>query len=234
MNLQAKVVPIPEVTDAQIERMLALMNAHYENVSDYSFRTDLARKNWVIILEDGAGIQGFSTQSLSQMTIQGTPVRLLFSGDTIIDQQHWGSPALSIAWGRMMLSLLADDPSLPLYWILTSKGYKTYRFLPVFFKEYYPHSERTPPDFAHRLLTTYCKAQYGPRFDPVRWIIRAENSGQRLRPGLADITPSRRRNRDVLFFESSNPGHARGDELACIAQFHPKNLTPFIRRWLAE
>jgi hypothetical protein len=54
-----------------------------------------------------------------------------------------------------------------------------------------------------------------------------------LRTGIAEITPGRRHNRDIAFFEGQNPGHALGDELACIARFCPENLTPFIRKWLA-
>jgi hypothetical protein len=36
----------------------------------------------------------------------------------------------------------------------------------------------------------------------------------------------------VEFFQKLNPGHAQGDELVCLARFHPDNLTPYIRRQL--
>jgi len=43
-----------------------------------------------------------------------------------------------------------------------------------------------------------------------------------------------RRIRDphVAFFQQQNSGHARGDELVCLARFHPDNLKPYIRRQL--
>ena len=56
-----------------------------------------------------------------------------------------GSLALPVAWGRLMLSLEEVGAGQHLYWLLTSKGYKTYRFLPVFFNEFYPcFSSPTP------------------------------------------------------------------------------------------
>jgi hypothetical protein len=36
----------------------------------------------------------------------------------------------------------------------------------------------------------------------------------------------------VAFFQKLNPGYAQGDELVCLARFHPDNLTPYIRRQL--
>jgi len=86
-------------------------------------------------------------------------VKILFSGDTVIDKRHWGSMALPIAWGRLMLSLSPASSNAGFYWLLTSKGYKTYRFLPVFFREFYPRYDAQTPEFERVLLASAAAAR---------------------------------------------------------------------------
>ena len=131
-----------------------------------------------------------------------------------------------------MLSLCAAHPASELYWLLTSKGYKTYRFLPVFFHEFYPCFASQTPPFEKALLEGVASQRFGQRFDPATGILRAEAGAQRLRDGIAGIDASRLRDPHVAFFQNRNPGHARGDELVCLARFHGDNLKPYIRRQL--
>jgi hypothetical protein len=57
-------------------------------------------------------------------------------------------------------------------------------------------------------------------------VIRAAATGDRLRPGVADLTPQRLRDPHVRFFVERNPGHAGGDELCCLAPITRENFTP--------
>src|SRR5689334_8795057 len=137
MKLKGLLLPTPAVTDAQREAMFALMDRYYENITPASFATDLAEKQWVILLLDpqSGEVCGFSTQVLLDAAIAGRPIKALFSGDTIVARDRWGDPALAHVWGRLALSLIDALPETDLYWFLISKGYKTYRFLPLFFGE---------------------------------------------------------------------------------------------------
>ena len=56
-------------------------------------------------------------------------------------------------------------------------------------------------------------------------MIRATAGQCSLRAGLADITPERMADRDVRYFQERNPGHARGDELCCLAPLTRANFT---------
>jgi hypothetical protein len=205
---------------------------HYDGVSGERFLADLRAKQWVILLTDHGKLCGFSTQVLFDHCLAGRRARVLFSGDTIIDKDYWGSLALPLAWGRLMLSLHAAEPAAGLYWLLTSKGYKTYRFLPVFFHEFYPCCTGETPAFEKALLASVASEKFGKRFDPGTGILRAEPGAQRLREGLAEIDGQRLRDPHVAFFQRMNPGHRRGDELVCLARFHPDNLKPYIKRQL--
>ena len=154
MRLAARLVSAAEVTPRQRDEMFLLMQRHYDNVHRQVFEADLAEKRWVILIgdPDTDRLCGFSTQSLRDVVVAGRPVKTLFSGDTIISREHWGDHALSHTWGRLALALIDAHPDAELYWFLISQGYKTYRFLPVFFREYYPRHDAETPAWARAIL----------------------------------------------------------------------------------
>lgn len=232
MNLESQTLLVGDLDSNCIDQMQRLMQAHYEGVSEHQFLADLSGKHWVILLRDQGRLCGFSTQVLMDHTAGARRVKILFSGDTIIDKSHWGSMALPIAWGRLMLSLCAAHPEAELYWLLTSKGYKTYRFLPVFFHEFYPRCNTPIPALENALLTSIALARFGGRYDAATGILHAEPGAQRLREGVAEMDARHLRDPHVAFFQERNPGHERGDELVCLARFCADNLKPYILRQL--
>ena len=62
-------------------------------------------------------------------------------------------------------------------------------------------------------------------FTDANGIVRFRNATP-LRRGVAEITEERLRDPLIAFFARANPGHANGDELACITEVPPANLTP--------
>ena len=232
MNLESQIVAVNELRVDDIAQMCRLMQAHYEGVTERQFVADLKAKQWAILLRHQGCLCGFSTQVLFDHVFEGGVIKILFSGDTVIEKSHWGSMALPVAWGRLMLSLLRTQPDVELYWLLTSKGYKTYRFLPVFFQNFHPCCNTEPPAGGKELLQSIATHRFGNRYDPVSGILRAEPGNQRLREGIAELDDRRLRDPHVAFFQQRNPGHKQGDELVCLARFHPDNLNPYIRRQL--
>src|SRR5262245_5926082 len=108
MSLEARVISETELSCDQREAMFTLMMRHYDNVHRDVFEADLAEKDWVILLEDTTddSLQGFSTQVLLDADVADRHVRVLFSGDTIVDNEHWGSSALAVAWGKLAFAVL--------------------------------------------------------------------------------------------------------------------------------
>lgn len=230
--LTSEISSINALRDRDKSRMFELMRTYYENVDSDVFDRDLQRKDWAILLRDSGVIQGFSTQQLLTKCISGKEVRLMFSGDTVIEHHHRDSLALPIAWGRMMLDILSQSPSSPLYWLLISKGYRTYRYLPVFFKDYFPRPNRPLSDLESDILKAFTGDLFNGHLDRTTWVLRSSEKSQRVRPGVADITEEKRKKPDIAFFETLNPGHAMGDELICLSRFDERNLNPFILRKL--
>jgi hypothetical protein len=232
MKLESQIVLVRDLQKDCIARMQELLRQHYEGVAESQFLADLRAKNWAILLFDAGRLCGFSTQVLFEHSLAERCVKVLFSGDTIIEKKHWGSLALPVAWGRLMLSIAESHPGKPLYWLLTSKGYKTYRFLSVFFYQFYPCYKSATPSFEKALLESVAGKRFGNRFDPEAGVLRAGNGAQKLKSGIADLNEARLRDPHVAFFQQRNPRHAEGDELVCLAPFHPGNLKPYIRRQL--
>lgn len=234
-KLAARVRAIDDVTAEERAAMYALMAEHYANVAPERFAADLAEKQWVLqVLDVGGNIRGFSTQRLISVGIGGRRAYALFSGDTIVHRDDWGQTALTQQWGRFALGLMARYADEPFYWFLISKGYKTYRFLPVFFHEFYPRYDCPTPSSVQALLSAFAGAKFGPAFDALRGVIAADRYGCRLRPGVAEVTPGRLQDPHVRFFQERNPGHAQGDELCCLAPLTPENFTAAAYRVIGD
>src|SRR5258708_11494703 len=227
MALVGKLIPVPRVTQIQRDAMFALMDRHYLNVSRDRFDADLDEKDWVILLCDRSTqeVGGFSTQMLLDADADGRPIRALFSGDTIVDRERWGDSALSHVWGRLALSLIDRLDTIELYWFLISKGYRTYRFLPVFFPEFYPRHDRPTPGCASAVIDALARRKFPNGYDAHAGVVRAGTDKDRLRAGVADLTAERLRDPHVRFFAARNPGYADGDELCCIAPLTRANFT---------
>ncbi len=216
--MEARVVRRQELGQDQVGAMLRLMDLHYDHVHPDSFCRDLALKDHVILLEQDGRIVGFSTQKM--LTVNGT--RAVFSGDTIIHRDHWGSPRLSQEFARFFLPLGEEEP---LYWFLISKGYKTYKFLPTFFQVFHPRQGVPTPPQARALIDAFATALYPGDYDPVGGVIRYRQQKDCLKPEFLDL-PERSDDPDWLFFLERNPGYRRGEDLACLARLHRDNLRP--------
>lgn len=236
MKLTGRLVRMSDVTSEQRDAMFALMERYYENVKRVNFEADLDEKHWIIQVHDAqtGKLCGFSTQMLLDVEVEGRPVKALFSGDTIVARDYWGDSTLAQVGGRLALSLLEAFPEAELYWFLISKGYKTYRFLPVFFHEFYPRPETPTPAWAWAIVDALGRSKYPTSYDPATGIVRASPSADRLRAGVADITRERLRDPAVRFFVERNPGYARGDELCCLAALTRANFTPAAYRVLGQ
>jgi hypothetical protein len=191
--------------------MFALYTAYFATSDRVTFERDLAEKEWVILLGDDDGaIAGFST--LMRMHVGDATI--FFSGDTIVARHRWGTYDLPRLWGRHVFSLAADNA----YWFLISSGFRTYRYLPLFFRDFYPRNAAMKP-----LLDTIATTKFGESYDPRTGVIRLATPAP-LRAGLSD-PELRMSNPHVRFFVEANPGHADGDELACLVRIDVANLT---------
>ncbi|HWI60923.1 MAG TPA: hypothetical protein VNT75_03695 [Symbiobacteriaceae bacterium] len=210
--------------------MYNLLTRYFAGVTRTRFEQDLAEKDWVILLEAGSEIVGFSTLKFTRTTIDGQPVIAVFSGDTIVARESWGESELPRLWIRHVLSVTAGEQAR-VFWFLISSGYKTYRFLPVFFREFYPVFDRETPAWVKRLTDQLAADKFGDQYDAAAGVVRFREATP-LQEGVAEVTERRLKDPHVAFFVRANPGHAVGDELVCLCELTPANLTAAGRRML--
>ena len=198
--------------------MYALFETYFDGTDRSRFDADLDEKDGVILLRDGASIRGFSTF----LWLREEKFIAFFSGDTIVDRDYWGETVLSRMWARTAFAEADRNPGAKVYWFLISSGYKTFRFLPVFFREFYPRPDAATPPHIRSILDRLGARKFGEQYED--GIVRFRHATP-LRRGVAEITPERLRDPDVAFFARANPRHASGDELACLTEVTRTNLT---------
>lgn len=227
------VVPVTALTPAERRSMLSLMHEHYQGVRDEVFAAELAEKEAVVMLRHGNQVIGFSTLKVVRSYVHSIPVTAFFSGDTVVRTQAQGYSELARLWSRHVFACAAEarahDPERRVYWLLISAGYKTYRFLPLFFRRFLPAHDRPADPFDALAANTLAERRYGTSYDAASGVVRLPHPTP-LRPGVAEPSAARRRDPHVAFFLGANPGHALGDELVCLTELHPDNLTRAGRR----
>ncbi len=228
--MKGRLVRRQDLTGAEREAMYGLLAGHFEGVTRERFGADLAEKSWALLLEDEGVLRGFSTLLLYESSPPGEEVcTVVYSGDTIVDPSAWGSAALPRCWIDAVRRLREEHPKGRLWWLLLTSGYRTYRFLPVFWKDFWPRWDTpTPPEVRTR-LAFLAREKVGGLYREEEGIVRFPEP-QRLRGELAEVPEGRLADPHVSFFLEKNPGWAEGDELACLTEIAEENLTAAGRR----
>jgi len=213
-----------ELTPDERTEMLALIQSHFDGVCGEVFHQDLDDKDWVLrIVRDGT-LVGFSTLQSYQASIDGRLINVIYSGDTVMSPEAWGSPVLSRAWIALVRAIQVTDPVTPWYWLLLSSGFRTYRFLPVFWREFWPRHDAEPDEETRRIMTSLARHRCNGCFDERSGVVRFPRP-QRLRSHLSGIPAGRENDPHIRFFLERNPGHEEGDELVCLTALSDANLT---------
>ena len=221
-----------ELTIAQTDEMYRLLTCYFDGVSRGQFYHDLAEKTHVIRLRRGSDLVGFSTLLAYETTCEQSPVSVIYSGDTIVAPEAWGTTALPRAWIAAVNQIRSAFPRGRYYWLLLTSGFRTYRFLPLFWREFFPRFERPTPTAQQRLIDHLATERFGVQYDARTGIVRF-NRPQSLHPELSAIPETRTADPHVSFFATRNPGHVRGDELVCLTELSPENLTAAGRRMVS-
>jgi hypothetical protein len=235
-RLTSQVLPIQEIDADFTAKLYRLFASHYDNVTLTRFEADLAEKDLIVVLRDGESGEprGFSTQQILRIQVDGHPIRALFSGDTIIDPEYWGEQELVREWCRVVGQLLADEDKSPLYWLLISKGFRTYLYLPVFYHEFWPrHDQATPPPM-QQVMDTLANRKWPQYYQASTGLLQFPRSLGHLKSEIADIPAARADDPHVQFFLQRNPTYRDGTELVCLAPISLENTKSIGRRLIQQ
>ena len=202
--------------------MYALFSRYYEQVSSERFDDDLGGKDYVILLFDGDGADpGLLHDQAPGVAAAAGACTAASSAATPWWPRSSGASACSgSSFLRHLFAQKLQPPFEPYWWMLISKGYKTYLLMANNFAEHYPRYERaTPPGEAgdpRRLRRRRCsRTAYDAASGliDVRALARAapRRRGADHRRACSTIRAS------ASSTSATRPG-PRGTELACIAR----------------
>lgn len=198
------------------------------------FMRDFQEKDDVMILrkEDSEGeIVGWSTLMILSLALPDQEVKGIFSGDTAVLPVYRSGTGLGIELSRYFMHVRQQFPRHQVYYILISKGWRTYKILPFFFKEFSPRYDRATPACDKAVMDAFGKLKYPHHYNSVTGVVTF--SPQRLRPGSIDAMPMKL-DTHTQFFLHSNPGYLDGHELVCVARVSPDNFTSGLKRVLSS
>ena len=232
--MRSRLVHREDLDGATREAMYRLLAGHFDGVTRERFGADLAEKTWVLLLEDDGGLRGFSTLLLYETSVPGEGgCTVVYSGDTIVDPAAWGSAALPRCWIGAVRRLREEHPKGRLWWLLLTSGFRTYRLLPVFWKDFWPRWDAPAPPDVQARINALARERLGGLYRAEEGIARFPEP-QKLRGDLAEVPPGRKLDPHVAFFLERNPGWMEGDELVCLTEIAEENLTAAGRRmWRA-
>ena len=197
--------PLPPWTTTSRSQMASLYLASYDGSSEERFRRDLAAKDEVLLLHAAGALVGFTAVRLFERFWQGRRIRIVYSGDTVVERAHWGQQSLAFTWIARMGALKREQPHLPLYWLLLVKGHRTYRYLPVFGKSFYPHWSVDRSDLKP-LADALASEMFPDDYNAITGVVEFREYRGHLNPSIA-LPRSDERERDgVTFFLDRDPG----------------------------
>lgn len=230
-HLVSEVVARDDLQPAEIAQMWEVFSTYYGGVTHELFLHDLAKKTHVILCRDGSRqIGGFSTIEVCDIDYRSLPIRVLFSGDTIIHEDFWGRNDLAFCWIRFAAEIKAQLPNQPLYWLLIVKGHRTYRYLSTFGNRYYPAPNWSTPSEIESLMKFLASSRFGDAYDHADGVVRFQTTQGFLKPPWSQVRDTARARKETEFFLQRNPNYERGDELVCLCEVSRDNFRPMARR----
>lgn len=223
------VIPVRDIPDDTIDQMARLYLDNFDGSSTAIFREDLADKDEVIFLFLDQELLGFTTLKVFNATWDDRKVRIVYSGDTIVAPQHWGQQALAFAWIKRIGEIKRDAAELPLFWFLLVKGHRTYKYLSVFGKSFFPHWSESRPDLK-TLADQLAIARFGAHYDASSGLVCFPESRGHLKKEIAEPTSEEMNKAATRFFLGKNPDYRLGHELVCVCELESFNMKPLTAR----
>jgi hypothetical protein len=220
---------ISGLTEKERRSLASLYLAYYSGTSEARFINDLNDKTEILLVYCDDVLVGFTTLQLYERKWNKHPVRIVYSGDTVVEQAHWGQQTLAFSWIARMGEIRREQPDIPLYWLLIVKGHRTFKYLPTFGKSFYPHWSIDRSDLKP-LADFLAQDKFGANYNLTTGVVEFPVSHGQLRDDIAWPTDEQASLPAVKFFLERNPQFAQGHELVCLCEIEEANMKPMTKR----
>lgn len=217
-KLKSKIVSTHTLSPSHHVEMFELFSKYYADVSFEQFQKDLSDKTHVFVFRDEKKLAGFSTILRRPISRKGLPGTILFSGDTVLDSNYWGSKILQTTFFQYIVQSKLMSPTQPVYWMLMSKGYKTYLMMRKNFLLSYPQHQKSTPETFQKVMDYFYEDRFGRAYSAPEGLIRFQDPKGRVKEEFCAPQGKLAQDPDVTFFQKKNPCYHQGDELACVAE----------------
>jgi len=231
-KLSCRFFRIHDISIPKMLEMHAVFSQYYHNADLATFIQDMNKKSGVFILKDKTAgrIVGFSTWNEVEIDYRGKKAIGVFSGDTIVEKEYWGNKAMHTAFAIKMLSTKLLNPSTHVFWLLISKGYKTYLLMTNNFQRFYPRHDQHDVEL-EGLVDQYCNKLYPDYYQADSRILDFGDGYHALKSDVAAITSSMcAENDNIRFFNERNHEWRRGTEMPCIGEVSASALWHFFMK----
>jgi len=227
----AEAVPVACLRDGQRQELLGLMSDHFENIDKPQFFADLDEKHSVILISDPRveRIVGFATLGILSTSLDGEPLAAIFAGDTVVEPAYWGHHAWIRHWSRQAFELAESVAPDPAYFLLLTSTHRSYRFLPGFFRDYWPRPDHTLSPLMRRRRDALVRQKFAREYDAASGVISLRRPTP-VREHRVDPVADTRDDTEANYFRKLNPGYQRGDFLVCFTEYSWANMTALGRR----
>jgi hypothetical protein len=231
-KLVANFIKIKNVSVLQLLEMHKIFIQYYHNADLNNFVNDMGAKTGVIVLEDKIEkrIVGFSTWTELELVASGKKSIGIFSGDTVIEKKYWGNKALQTCFVTQLLKTKLKKPKTPIFWLLISKGYKTYLLLTNNFPKHYPSHDKNNIRL-EAVVDEYCQKLYPSAYNETHRLLDFGGEYQHLKDDVAAITKDMTEGHpDIRHFEMLNPSWRQGTELPCVGEVSVNMVWQFMKK----
>jgi hypothetical protein len=224
---------VSDLTASEKATMFGLLSLEFHGTSREDFVHDLKEKEAVALLRkdsERGEIVGFSTLMTLDLPLSKRKVKAIFSGDTTVLPEFRKSIGMGLEIGRYFLNALAKFKDHEIYYLLISKGWRTYKILPFFFREFAPRFDRITSGEDKMIMDAFGFLKYPENYDPETGLIMFTKETQRLVPQSIDAIPPSEPDPHIQFFLRKNPTYLSGTELVCTGRVANENFAlPFKR-----
>src|SRR2546421_4072621 len=165
------------------ETFYRLLCQCFLGVSWHDFMRDFQEKDAVMILrkEHSEGeIVGWSTLMVLTLALPTTEIKAVFSGDTVVLPAYRSGIGLGVELSRYFMQTWEQFPQHTVYYILISKGWRTYKIMPFFFKEFFPCYYKPSSPYDKAVMDAFGKKKYPYHYNPATGVVTF--SPQKLSP----------------------------------------------------
>ncbi len=223
-------------SEKDLRQMYAIFEKYYENVNFENFARDFSNKSgaFLVLHPKSGDIVGFSTIKELSLEIDGKMTHAFFSGDTVVEKEFWGTRILPYLMFKYVISFRMRKLGDPIYWLLISKGFKTYLVMANNWYSYYPHYKGKHQGLK-KVIDAYSEAYYGDYYIKDKGLLDFGDDYAPLKGDIAPITDEmRQKSPKIKFFEQVNPEWERGTELVCVGAIPTKDIFRYIERFFTK